>query len=169
MRRALALIAVSTLSLLGCGDDDESVGTEGTTTTTSIASGSEQDRLDAARARWEELGIGDYTWSYRRSCFCPPFGVTVVVEGGEAVSHEVEPDPAVDPVATEAVEIFTMEDLFDEVQQAIDTADEVTVDYEDETGRVVSLDVDQYLNAVDDEFGYAVTSFSLVGDGASAG
>lgn len=167
MRRALALVAVGSLALLGCGDDDVSVGTEGTTTTTPAApSGSEQERLDAARARWDELGIADYTWSYRRSCFCPPFAVTVVVKGGEAVSHEIEADPAVDPVVVEEVEIFTVEDLFDEVQRAIDTADEVTVEYEDETGRVTTLDVDQITNAVDDEFGYAVTSFALVGDGS---
>ena len=168
MRRALVLLAAGSLFLLGCGDDDEvSVGTEGTSTTTSVpAPGSEQERLDAARARWDELGIVDYTWSYRRSCFCPPFAVTIVVEGGEAISHEVESDPAVDPVVPEEVEILTVEDLFDEVQRAIDTADEVTVEYEAETGRVTTLDVDQITDAVDDEYGYAVTSFSLVGDGA---
>lgn len=167
VRRALALLMAGSLAVVACGDDDVSVGTEGPTTTSSTApGGSEQGRLAAARDRWEELGIADYTWSYRRSCFCPPFAVTVVVEGGAAVSHEVESDPAVDPVVPEEVEILTVEDLFDEVQRAIDTADEVTVTYEAETGRVTTLDVDQLSNAVDDEYGYAVTSFSLVGDGA---
>src|SRR5688500_4920067 len=116
MRRALRLLAVGSVAVLGCGDDDVAVGTGGPTTTTAVApSGSEQERLDAARARWEELGVLDYTWSYRRSCFCAPFAVTVVVEGGEPVSHEVEADSALDPVAAEAVEIFTVEDMFDEV------------------------------------------------------
>ncbi len=166
VRRALALLAVGSFVLLGCGDDDVAVGTEGTTTTTTAlpTGGSEQERLDAARARWDAAGIADYTWSYRRSCFCPPFAVTVVVEDGAAVSHEVEADPAVDPVVPEEVAIFTVEDLFAEVQQAIDTADSVTVEYEDETGRVLTVDVDQITNAVDDEYSYAVTAFAEPGD-----
>src|SRR5688572_30192947 len=55
MRRALRLLAVGSVAVLGCGDDDVAVGTGGATTTTAVApSGSEQERLDAARARWEE-------------------------------------------------------------------------------------------------------------------
>jgi len=33
-----------------------------------------QDALDAAVARWDSLGISDYNYRYRRSCFClPPY------------------------------------------------------------------------------------------------
>ena len=169
MRRAVALVTVCFLALAACSDDDVSVGTEGTTTTTPAPTiptgGSEQERLDAARARWEAIGIDDYTWSYRRTCFCPPLAVTVVVEDGVAISHELEADAAGGPTTTEEVEILTMDDLFDEVQSAIDTADKLTAAYDDETGRVTTLDVDQITNAVDDEYGFTVTAFAAAGDG----
>ena len=158
MRRALALLAVCSLTLLACGDDDVSVGTEGPTTTVNTAPASEQGLLDVARERWQAAGIEDYTWSYERFCFCPPFAVTVEVVDSVGVSHEL------DPASTEEVEILTMEDLFDEVQSALDTAFEVTVEYDDQTGQVITLDVDQIENAIDDEYSFSVSSLTVAGE-----
>jgi hypothetical protein len=171
MRRLLALVLVPMLALVACGDDEVSVGTDGTTTSSTEAlppipaeGAPEQDRLDAARARWEAAGIDSYTWRYERHCLCPPLEVEIVVVDGVATAHELVPatDGAPGPVDQE-LEILTMDDLLDAVQDAIDTAASLTVGYDPGTGQVRTLDVDQIENAVDDEYGYAVTAFEATG------
>lgn len=164
MRRLLIVVVVGSLALLSCGDDDVATSTTSSTGLPTVPpQGSpEQDRLDAARARWDASGIEDYEWTYERSCFCPRFTVTVQVEGGVAVSHQVEPQEGGFPESDEDPQILTMTDLFDEVQEAIDTADALTVDYEEQSGSVTSIDVDPIKNAIDDEYGYVVRDVSLV-------
>jgi hypothetical protein len=158
----LAVLAIVPLALVGCRDDRVPVDTGGTVPSTlpeiPAPGAPEQDRLDAARARWDAAGIEDYEWTYSGSCFCPRLTVTVRVEGGQVVDTQVVSEGQ--PAGTEAdLQITTMLDLFDEVQRAIDTADSVTVEYDADTGRVISLDVDQITDAADDEYGYTVTSF----------
>jgi hypothetical protein len=152
------------------------VGIGGSTTSTTAlptipAPGTpEEARLDAARARWAASGIETYRWTYARSCFCPQLTVAVTVEAGEAVDHRVSVVGGGPSGAAGELEILTMLDFYEEVQRAIDTADSLAVAYEPETGRILSLDVDRFENAVDDEYGYAVTSFvpAEARDGASA-
>lgn len=172
MRRLIALLAVGVFALSGCSDDEVSVGTEGEQTTTTLPEippqgAPEQHRLDAAIARWEAAGIDDYEWAYSRHCFCPSLDVTVQVEGGVAVDHQLEQDESGFPASDEDLQILTMPDLFDVVQESIDTADSFTVEYEPDTGRVTSIDVDPIENAVDDEFGYVVGSFTTTGETGS--
>lgn len=119
------------------------------------SAGDEMDQLDAARVRWEAAGIDSYTWSFTRVCFCPPLTAEVRVEGGEAVDRSI--DVEFGEVAD--VDFTTMEELFDFVEHEIDDSDEVTVDYDPETGQVISFDADRITEAVDDELGYRVQSF----------
>ncbi len=166
MRRTLLLLVAVAVLATGCGGDD--VGTASSTTSTALSpipeGGDEQVRLDAARARWEAADIGDYEWTYARRCICPPLEVQVHVEGGAEVSHELRAAGEQVPVDGSGVEILTMPDLFDVVQDAIDGADGLSVDYGAETGRVVAVDVDPIAGAVDDEVGYEVGAFAITGD-----
>ena len=166
-RRLLVLLAVAPVVLLACRDGAVDVGTEGPTTTGASLGpippqgAPEQDRLDAARAHWHASGLEDYEWAYERGCFCLPLAVTVRVEGGVPVAHEIGPveggfsDPDQEP------EILTMPDLFDLVQEQIDTADSLTVEYDPDNGRVRVLEVDPIENAIDDELQYRVTAFRV--------
>jgi hypothetical protein len=163
MRRLLALLAVGAVALTSCSGDDTSLGTEGPDTTLAPIPGPdapEQDRLDAARARWAAAGIHDYEWTYERTCFCPVLIVSVEVQGDAAVDHRLEPGEGSPTPPDEEIDVLTIPDLFDEVQDAIDTADSFTVEYDAETGRVTTLDVDPIENAVDDELAYLVRSFN---------
>jgi hypothetical protein len=168
VRRLLLVLVALVLLTAACGGDDTiDLGTASSTTSVLPPipeGGDEQVRLDAARTRWDAAGIEDYDWTYARRCFCPPLEVEVHVEGGAAVARELRPGDGSVPADGTAVEILTMVDLFDVVQEAIEEADGFSVAYDPDTGRVVALDVDPIENAVDDEFGYEVRSFVVAGE-----
>lgn len=158
MRRFVG-IAVAAVVVAGCASSGGGAGggTSGTKATTTTvpeipAAGDEADRLEAARARWEAAAIDDYTWSFTRVCFCPPLSAEVRVEGGRAVPESIE----VEFGEVEDLDFATMEELFDFIGHEIDHSDEVTVEYDPDTGQVRSFDADRITTAVDDELGYQV-------------
>ena len=67
--RHLALLAVAALVLMAC--TDEADGSPVPDRHDEVNRSPEQDRLDAARSRWEASGIEDYEWTYDRICFLP--------------------------------------------------------------------------------------------------
>lgn len=163
--RRLALLVIALVIVAGCSSSDgggssaSSSGRSSTTTLPEIESaGDEADRLEAARTRWEAAGIDDYTWSFTRVCFCPQLTAEVTVEAGQAVRVSVDDDDQF-PAESAELEFRTIEELFDVIEREIDESDEVTVDYDPETGRVLRFDADRITEAVDDELGYQVESF----------
>jgi hypothetical protein len=162
IRRVLIPAAVLVLLAAACGDDDTtvSVGGTGGDTTTSTApvgtatSGSPEERLKTARARWTENGLESYRLSTREVCFCPETIWVDVVVDGEVVSH----NPAGDATVYDPGE-RTMESLFGVVEQAIEVGyAELNLELDPESGALISYWVDVDERSADEEHGVEVLS-----------
>lgn len=114
------------------------------------------DDLASARARWADRGPTSYVWTVDRACFCAGFGAAEIrVENGEKVSVEHESGAFVPP---EEAEFWpTVDELFDVVEQAIEGAAALDVDYDPATGAPLLVDIDWIANAIDDEVRYTAT------------
>ena len=127
--------------------------------------GPEQDELAVARARWAATNADDYSFEFQRTCFCAPDFVRPirieVVDG--IVSSAVYVDTE-EPIPTPLTSVPTIDDLFDEIQDAIDgMAFSVIADYDEELGYPISVSIDHIELAIDDEMAFAVSSFQLGG------
>lgn len=101
-----------------------------------------QQDLDAARAQWKAANVRDYEFTLRESCFCPP----------------ADPERSVvrDGAATQG---RTIEQVFDIVQQEIDSRpDQFSATY-GEHGIPLHMSVDRIEMAVDDEYAFEVSDF----------
>ena len=145
MRLVVAVLAAAIL-LGACSADS----TAGDTSLTGEAAA-----LQEARERWERADIDDYRWTFRRLCFCPPLRVRVDVVDGRAQEPTVLEG---DQTETD-VDFLTMEDLFAEIEEDIEVADEVSADYDPETGAVIRVRSDHDLDATDDELEWHVDRF----------
>jgi hypothetical protein len=133
------------------------------------ALGPEQDELAAARARWARIAADDYVFDFQRSCFCAPDFVRPVrieVLGG-TVSSAVYADTG-EPIAPPLTSVPTIEDLFDEIQDAVDRmASSVLAEYDPGMGYPTSVSIDYIANAIDDEMAFSVSSFQLLDTSAN--
>lgn len=107
------------------------------------SSGETRQELSAARDRWEAADLADYELRYRWSCECTDeflHTFVVTVEDGQVVSIETsEGDPA-----AEVVDRYTVEDLFEKVDDGIDIFGQDTeFRYDEEYGvpLLISLEV----------------------------
>ena len=124
--------------------------------------------LDEAREVWLERGSDDYTWVVSKNCFCENMGrsIEVTVEGGEVVYAQTvsvtdtQPNYTLEPSEYEAW--MTVEGLFDELEEALDTADEVHYTFAWE-GFPERIEVDEMLDAIDDEYSFDAGSMQLAG------
>lgn len=109
-----------------------------------------QAELDDNRALWESQDIDDYSLITEAFCFCLlPGPVTVEVVAGEVVS--VDPPDAAEFFA------YTVEDLFGEIQQALDSGAVVLeVTYDAETGIPLSITIDVSFMIADEELAIEV-------------
>ncbi len=113
------------------------------------------EELAAARALWDTVGIADYTLRYRITCFCPEVIRTVTVTGGEITDVVDEGDPF------PGLPTFTVEGLFDEIEQALLAgAASVTATYDEATGVPLSHFIDEVENMADEEHGAEVEAFT---------
>src|SRR3954447_2136188 len=114
----------------------------------SIADGSAQRALDAAKHTWHRQGPPSYTYRLRLSCFCKPEAHTYVVRNRRAVK------PRKGTRAT-----ATGWKLFKLVQHAIDgRVDGLAVEYRS-NGLLKRLSVDQWSGAADDEYEYVLDRY----------
>lgn len=115
--------------------------------------------LDAARRLWQDAAHADYAFTYRRSCFCPPFHIRVTVAGGSVTSIA---DLVGDTLYVAPFPDYTIAGLFDSIDEILDgDPDRFTAEYAPTTGIPLSVAVDQILNAVDDEHGFSVSELEL--------
>ena len=128
----------------------------------SSALGPEQSELDRARGRWESVGSESYGFRFQRGCFCPPEivrPVRIEVRDGVVIS-------AVDPDTNEPVDpppdgFPTIDDLFDEIQDAIDRgAHTVDATYDESFGYPVQVFIDWIRNAIDDEMSFQLSEYA---------
>lgn len=142
--RTLTCVGALVLSLSACSDPP----------TTSVAQG--------PRATWDAAGIGSYTFTVMRGCFCPqeyigPFTVTVVDGAPVAVVRGRKEIPVDDETLGELP--LTVEQLFTYIDEVGAQADDVSVSYDADLGFPSRISVDLYANAVDDEMQIAVSDF----------
>jgi len=124
----------------------------------------EQDELAMARARWAQSNANDYMFDLQRSCFCASAFVRPVrieiLDG--VVSSAVYVDTG-DPLPPPLTSVPTIEDLFDEIRDALDRmAFSVIAAYDADLGYPTSVSIDNIENAIDDEMAFSVSSFQLL-------
>ncbi len=126
--------------------------------------GPEQDELALARARWAVTNADDYSFEFRRACFCAPDFVRPVrieVQDGTVTSAVyVDTEETIPPPLTS---VPTIDDLFDEIQAAMDgMAFSIIAEYDADMGYPTSVSIDHIENAIDDEMAFTVSSLQLL-------
>jgi hypothetical protein len=116
-----------------------------------IANGSAQQALDAARAQWQQAGVVDYHYTVERICFCAPAfrgPAAIVVRNGQALSPP-----------SQFEEVATVPKLHAVVQDAIDDqVERLDVEYGPD-GVPLSIEVDPSTQIADEEVSFRVTGF----------
>ncbi len=164
LRRPVLLVAAATtLALVFTGCD---------TTTIShlpdepkaLASPTEPpDGLDAegvtAWTLWQEQGWRDYSYRLSVLCFCDSvMKAPVKVKDNHVVTvngKPLAPDQPVTGFGNTAQPTINV--LFAVLGMALEDADEVSVEYDSETGVPTSINVDWISHAIDDEISYSAT------------
>ena len=105
----------------------------------------------------------DYTMDVRVSCFCPSGTFHVTVEDGERVDVEVldAPGQAIGDVTPELAP--TMVEILDRLRETVDGGGEVRQLVVADDGHPEVVDLDPIPNAIDDEIGWTITSFTPAG------
>lgn len=115
--------------------------------------------LQVNRELWDSHSILAYKYDFQRICFCPQeitAPVIIQVQNKRIVAvSEVTTDEPVD--ATRWEYFLTVEELFDEIDAAIDQeAYEIVVDYNSELGYPASVELDADKYTIDEEVGFRV-------------
>jgi hypothetical protein len=121
----------------------------------------QHDEWAAALARWEVAGIASYTFEFRRLCFCGS-DVTrrmhIEVEDGSVLAA-VYVDTG-EPVSDPAVSPPTIDDLFEEIEDAINRdAFSLIAEYDPELGYPIEVSIDYLEFAIDEEMAFQVFAF----------
>ena len=131
----------------------------------------EQDeRYARALAQWAGTGVDSYTMLVDRSCFCvyePADHVRVSVANGVVQAATGRAEASIDAEYTIPIPKsdyrawYTVNGLFDVVEEAGQEASQVSVSYDAEYGFPDKIDLDFILQVADDELHYSVREFSL--------
>ena len=112
----------------------------------------------------EYSGPDDYVYTLNVGCFCLATGpLRITVRDGEVSDVEtLDAWRRDDPWYDDAVEdrSMTLVELEALVRRARRTADDVEVEYDPTYGFPVSVSIDWYRDAVDDEIGYTVSDYT---------
>lgn len=115
--------------------------------------------LAAARGRWATLDIDSYTMEQSIVAqlveYVGPFTVTVT-DGLVAEVAYAPAAPSAGGTPPADVGVATVEEIFDAIDAAIGTADEVRVTYDAETGVPTEVWIDESYDLADEERGYTV-------------
>ncbi len=124
-----------------------------------------QAELDANRTKWSAAAIDTYEYHFGNFCLCPPtiVGPTIIaVEGGRVTQLRSADGVPFEP--QEDVRYPTIEDLFDDVQSAIDRGlgmDSLSVRYDDQWGFPSELFVDWVAELADEETSYSASNLTI--------
>lgn len=117
------------------------------------------------RGKWEGQNIDHYRFTVAVSCFCPFANVKVTYEvlNGQVVNQSVQTTPD-NPVDEALVSDFyqsynTIEKVFGYVENAIEEADETTIEYDPTYGFPATVSVDWIELAIDDEMYLTLSNF----------
>ncbi len=131
-----------------------------------IGCDSEPTELEHNRSVWARTGAQDYQITVERSCFCPDVSpIRVTVEGGDVVEAvRLVPDDPQTLAPSDYEDWFTIEGLFDVAEEALDDADEVTVDFDVDHGFPTAIEIDWMAEAIDDEASYYASDLRIAGE-----
>jgi hypothetical protein len=123
----------------------------------------ESDALTRARSRWATAAVESYRFEFQRFCFCAPdfirrIRVEVIDGSVRTVVYVDSSEPVPDPTAAPVIE-----DLFEEIQDAIDRqAHSLVTEYDAELGHPTEVSIDYLEFAVDEEMAFSVTAFEAL-------
>ena len=148
MTRARLPLAAAVLALAGCG---------------LITGPGEDDRLEAARARWAAQGQHDYSYEIRSDCFCGLAGrwIEVTVVGDQvAAGRYLDTNTPVEHNFLAALP--SVPDLFSRIDDAVRVkAVLLQVEYDARDGHPTRINVDVSYSIADEE--YQLQSRNLMG------
>ena len=168
MKRCI-VFAVLLLVLSACGSSSSTtdVPTTDAPTTTVPPTVDPLDEADAAyaaaRAMWESAELVDYDYSFSRGCFCPqeyvgPHEVSVrdgVVTAATYDGIDLKKLPILNLTSYDEI-IQTVDGVFDEIDRAIDEADQLTAAYHPELGYPTDVFIDWEEMIADEEVNYTI-------------
>ncbi len=114
----------------------------------------QQRELDLNRGLWNDESITEYTYTLQITCFCPPeITQPVVVRVSQDSILSVVSAANGEPVAGALIgNFYTVNDLFDVVQDAIDGgAHQLSLTYDPDLHYPISIVIDYDEQAVDEE------------------
>ncbi len=132
------LLALAAVVLMGCDGPTEPI-------------------MDFARNRdkWERAHLTSYRFEFQRFCFCTPSERARITVSNGQVSSVILLSTGQPPDSSSAAFYdITIDDLFDELGEALAQASRVTVTYDPALGYPRTIAIDYYANAVDDEISY---------------
>lgn len=124
--------------------------------------GPEEREFERNLATWRAAEIAYYRYRLQRSCFCGPDTtrpVLITVQDGVVIGG-VDPE-TLEPIEPPPGGFPTIDDLFEEIRQALATADALDASYDGTRGYPVSVSIDYLKNAIDDEMAFNVSGFEL--------
>jgi hypothetical protein len=113
--------------------------------------------LDTARMLWQESGFANYRFNYRKYCECkrdePPQTFVTVEDGSVSRVHHRYPDSDREvPAPDRTLDVYwTIDDLFDNVDAALNSDAVVRVQFDRERGFPTMLFIDYYTDLAGDE------------------
>ena len=121
----------------------------------------EKAELARNRDRWASTHPASYRYTWSNGCFCPqsatgPFIVTV---RGDTVQLEPKKPGHLEPMDSLKPGI---DDAFTTAAQALDRADEVTIEYDPTYGYPASIVIDWVKDAVDDEESLTISDLTAI-------
>jgi hypothetical protein len=109
--------------------------------------------FDRNLATWQASGTTRYAFTFTPSCFCNTMPHLIVADGdGIRIDGAVPNEPMNAPVGVPG--------LFEMARRAIN-GDHATITYDSSTGVPMTLSSDPWSNAVDDEYAFQVTGWTL--------
>ena len=143
--RALRILPVAlAIAAAGCGFFD----------------GDPDDELRDRQRRWDALGITDYSFEFRRACFCGgPHGFLRVLVRQDAIISVTDVQTGAPPENLPAGWVGTIDEIFAELLREADRADAIDVQFDGTFHFPTTANVDRIKNAIDDEFGLTLGSF----------
>lgn len=142
------VILAAIVSLLGCAHSVQPPST----------GNPDQDALNRNRALWKNAHLSNYTYTYKRMCFCPPEeDIAVTVQYGDVTAAYY---PGNSPVLPERLDgLRTVEELFQVIQGAITKqVAQLDVTYNSELGYPESIFIDIDEQMADEEITHFVSN-----------
>ncbi|MCI5142067.1 MAG: hypothetical protein D3909_10170 [Candidatus Electrothrix sp. ATG1] len=118
----------------------------------------DQDALNKNRILWKNANLSNYTYTYKRMCFCPPEeDIVVTVQDGDVLSASYIPSNT--PVMPERLDdLMTVEELFQVIQKAItDEVAQLDVTYNSRSGYPERIFIDVHELMADEEMTHMVS------------